>query len=182
MTPPDEVVCESEARFIYEVRKHVDYYPGGKVMPGDSVTVGGRTIVYRPKPPERCPRCGSESRCHYIHSVCPPRPEFRAACFCDGDYHPWHVAGPITDVKVRFATSPLPKPPPPIGCLRDEHIDALRRDGRFVLNGETILYEATPRDAAREAFEEWFGQFVYPGDLRSDLRAAFLAGRASVKP
>lgn len=128
MTPPDEVVCESEGRFIYEVRKHVDYHPGGKVMPGDSVTVGDKRIVYRP---------------------------------------------------------PAPKPAPPIGCLRDEHIDALKRDGRFVLNGETILYEATPRDEAREAFEKWWdlGAIgISTISQKEGCHRAFLAGRASVKP
>lgn len=69
-----------------------------------------------------------------------------------------------------------PKPAPPIGCMRDEHIDALKRDGRFVLNGETILYEAKPRDEAREAYLEWLASGIGVGAY-----AAFLAGRASVK-
>jgi len=79
---------------------------------------------------------------------------------------------------------PAPKPPPPIGCMRDEHIDALKRDGRFVLNGETILYEATPRDEAREAFEKWLSYDKEQHGVwdTAGMYRAFLAGLASVKP
>lgn len=75
-----------------------------------------------------------------------------------------------------------PKPAPPIGCMRDEHIDALKRDGRFVLNGETILYEAKPRDEAREAFDLLYRDWVFTTEYhKKDIYNAFLAGRASVK-
>lgn len=75
-----------------------------------------------------------------------------------------------------------PKPAPPIGCMRDEHIDALKRDGRFVLNGETILYEAKPppRDEARESYKAWARRFGGAACYIS-TEDAFLAGRASVK-
>lgn len=73
------------------------------------------------------------------------------------------------------------KPAPPIGCLTDAHIDALKRDGRIVINGETILYEATPRDEAREAFRRWSRGRILSCDA-AGFEGAFLAGRASMKP
>ena len=88
----DEIVCETEDVYIYEVRRAVSWFPRTPTTPGDSVTVGDKRIVYRPKPPDRCPRCGSSDRNIYIHSSMPPY-GFHAPCFNDGDYHPWHAGG-----------------------------------------------------------------------------------------
>ena len=66
----------------------------------DVKAVFDRGKKFRWLKPSRCPRCGSDDRNNYIHSVCPPRHEFHAACDFDGDYHPWHAAERIA---VRFA-------------------------------------------------------------------------------
>lgn len=129
MSAPEEIVVTTREEFGAYVGKLTGpcLSKAFNVMPGDSISMRGETVVYRP---------------------------------------------------------PAPKPAPPIGCLRDEHIDALKRDGRLVLNCETILYEAAPRDEAREAWLSWLAGGRSRGWLASADPAyeAFLAGRASVKP
>lgn len=123
MNEYEEIVCETEAAFREACRKYGAFRNEFAMDPRGEVAQGYVRIVYRPPAPDRCPRCGSENRNHYIHSVCPPRPEFHAACDVDGDYHPWHAAKPAT--------------PPP----RDEGLEAFMK---WALGNDsrTTFYEA----------------------------------------
>lgn len=54
MSAPEEIVCETVEMFRRAAWTRLganvaEYGPG--VQPGDSVTIGGKTVVYRPPPP-----------------------------------------------------------------------------------------------------------------------------------
>lgn len=62
MTPPDEIVCDSVESFKKALRGVPWLVLLADPRPGDSVSVNGTDIIYRPKPPALsrplCPRCG----------------------------------------------------------------------------------------------------------------------------
>lgn len=56
MSAPEEIVCETESAFISAVYANVAWVPTGRSAPGDSMTFGGKRIVYRPPPPRDAAR------------------------------------------------------------------------------------------------------------------------------
>lgn len=47
----DEIVCETVADFLHRMSRVLGWNTSSKILPGDSITLGGKTVVYRPPPP-----------------------------------------------------------------------------------------------------------------------------------